>query len=440
MPEFGEALSERELDVLRLVATGATNQQIARDLYISVNTVKAHMRNIFTKLGVASRTEASMYAIREGWVAVEPTAETEEPPLQEVEGIAEEGSPEQASAQPTFSWRRWPIMAGFAVLVLALTLSLSGVIPNPFLTPTVTLNSPTPLPGWQRLADMPTARSDLALVPFGEYFYAIGGRDYEKICDIVERFDPLNNTWTPLAAKPTAASEMQGAVLGGRIYVPGGCDGQGVPTEVTEVYDIERNLWVEAEPLPYPLSHYALVSFEGKLYLFGGWDGNRYRDEILQYDPAADHWLVVGQLPFPWGYAGAVVASDRIFLLGGSNQQGPINVVLEYSPAFGTLSPKPLPGISLGQVHVTAMRDYLFLLAQQDGSAAPQFWRHNVRTELWQQVEDDSLDLYPGTAIASIGAEHILLVGGRDGETPLAQTRIYQVLFSAVPVVPAVAP
>jgi len=65
-----ESLTERELEVLRLVATGASNQQIARELYISVNTVKVHLRNIFTKLGVQSRTEATLYAIKEGWMCV----------------------------------------------------------------------------------------------------------------------------------------------------------------------------------------------------------------------------------------------------------------------------------------------------------------------------------------------------------------------------------
>jgi LuxR family maltose regulon positive regulatory protein len=53
-----EPLTPRELEVLALIATGASNPEIARDLYISVNTVKRHVTNIFGKLDVTSRTQA----------------------------------------------------------------------------------------------------------------------------------------------------------------------------------------------------------------------------------------------------------------------------------------------------------------------------------------------------------------------------------------------
>src|SRR5438477_4764603 len=68
----GAELSEREHEILRLVATGASNKQIAQQLVISPNTVKVHLRNIFGKIGVATRTEATLYAIRQGLVQVAP--------------------------------------------------------------------------------------------------------------------------------------------------------------------------------------------------------------------------------------------------------------------------------------------------------------------------------------------------------------------------------
>jgi len=56
--EFIEPLSERELEILQLIAEGLTNQKIGAKLYLSLNTVKAHTRNIYAKLGVNSRTQA----------------------------------------------------------------------------------------------------------------------------------------------------------------------------------------------------------------------------------------------------------------------------------------------------------------------------------------------------------------------------------------------
>lgn len=64
-PRLDESLSERELEVLRLLAEGARNEEIAAKLFLSEKTVKSHLSSIFRKLEVTNRTQAAARAIRE---------------------------------------------------------------------------------------------------------------------------------------------------------------------------------------------------------------------------------------------------------------------------------------------------------------------------------------------------------------------------------------
>jgi NarL family two-component system response regulator LiaR len=64
----GVALTPRELEVLRLIANGMSNKEIARELVLNERTVKGHVSNILSKLGLADRTQAALYAVREGIV------------------------------------------------------------------------------------------------------------------------------------------------------------------------------------------------------------------------------------------------------------------------------------------------------------------------------------------------------------------------------------
>jgi DNA-binding NarL/FixJ family response regulator len=70
-PERPAALSERETEVLRLIAHGRANKEIARDLSIAEKTVKMHVSTILGKLGLQSRTQAALYAGRTGLVPID---------------------------------------------------------------------------------------------------------------------------------------------------------------------------------------------------------------------------------------------------------------------------------------------------------------------------------------------------------------------------------
>ena len=74
-PESPEALTERETEVLQLLARGKANKQIATSLYVTEKTVKAHVSSILAKLGVQSRTQAALYAVRAGLVGMRELGE-----------------------------------------------------------------------------------------------------------------------------------------------------------------------------------------------------------------------------------------------------------------------------------------------------------------------------------------------------------------------------
>jgi DNA-binding NarL/FixJ family response regulator len=73
--ESPEALTERETEVLKLIACGKTNNQIAHKLFIGEATVKSHVHSILSKLNVSSRTQAALYAVNVGLVSADELGE-----------------------------------------------------------------------------------------------------------------------------------------------------------------------------------------------------------------------------------------------------------------------------------------------------------------------------------------------------------------------------
>lgn len=74
-PSRVEPLTESEMAVIRLVARGVENEEIARTLNYSVYTVANRLRTIYQKLQVANRTQAALYALRQGWATLDETPE-----------------------------------------------------------------------------------------------------------------------------------------------------------------------------------------------------------------------------------------------------------------------------------------------------------------------------------------------------------------------------
>jgi DNA-binding CsgD family transcriptional regulator/N-acetylneuraminic acid mutarotase len=445
-------LSERELEILRLVATGASNKEIAQQLYISANTVKVHLRNIFSKIGVASRTEAALYSIRLGLVDAEKAAPIEEIPshepgevLVEAEGPAQENwqsAPvfhvdQPASAAP--ARRGWMIFGLFVVLVI-LGAGIFATVQGGFTpAPTPGVAAP-PVQRWQSAAGLPTPRFGLAAAAHEGYIFAIGGRTPSGASSTVERFDPESNTWEERSPKNVPVSQVNAAVLGGLIYVPGGCQQSGLPSSVLEVYDPRLDAWQERASLPVALCAYSLAAFEGRLFLFGGWDGDKYRSDVFIYDPSRDLWLEGTPLSRPRGYSAAVVALGKIFVLGGYDGVNALSVNEVYYPERDQPGSSPWENASAlpeGRyaMGVASFADSIYLFGGKrstGGRASTMIYL--PQSNEWLVVEN--LDLAESEmGVASVGP-FLYAMGGGVNETPVSTNQTYQAIYTlSIPVI-----
>jgi len=445
MTEEPSPLSEREMEIVRLVATGASNRQIARALYISVNTVKVHLRNIFAKLELNSRTEVAMYAVSQGWVTVGEAQPETVAKEDETADAGEEETPAAAAGAPT-GRRRWRLLVvGGAVALLILILlggaMAGGVIPL-LTTPTAPGSSPlatgatmTALPSrWRELAPLPVPRTGLALEVYEGRLYAIGGETSDGVVGVVTRYDPQSDTWTARSAKPTPVTDVGAALLGGRIFVPGGRTAAGEVTGRVEVYDPEADRWTVTASLPVPLSAYALTAFEGQLYLFGGWDGSRFVSTTYAYDPARDTWMTRTSMPTARGYAGAVVADGKIFVVGGYDGRGDLTANEEYVPNKdngGEASPwaarAPLPS-GRGGAGVVSVANQIHVIGGGWTQGRAASVKYNVRNDHWDEFETPTTSVWRNMGVGAAETK-IYCVGGWDGVRSLASNHEYQALY-----------
>ncbi|MCX6035202.1 MAG: LuxR C-terminal-related transcriptional regulator [Chloroflexi bacterium] len=421
-------LTERELEILRMLATGASNKEIARHLFISSNTVKVHLRNTFAKIGVTSRTEAAVYAIRQGLspgadlpAAVPATQENPTSPPISLE----------AQSKPHFLW--------IAALVTVMLVGVVSFVVTRYQTPTGAIASPEPVapPRWQELAAMPTARSGLAVASQENQIYVIGGETEAGVTSVVERYDLVTDTWSGLSSKPTAVADVSAAVVGGRIYVPGGRLTSGEVTNILEIYDPREDRWEQGATLPIALSAYALVTFEGKLYLFGGWDGEHFLASVYEYDPDQDTWAARSPMSTARGNAGAATAGGRIYVIGGYDGKDALAVSEEYLPDRDTWSQRASLIDGRYAMGVASIVDIIYViggLGETDSTLLP--LQYFYQQDQWQTFEDPLPQRWSYLGLVSLQTK-LYGVGGRLNGMLAAQNLSYQAIYTIlIPVIP----
>lgn len=432
MPESNE-LSERELEILGLLSTGASNKEIAQKLFISANTVKVHLRNIYAKINVASRTEAVMYAVNNGLVpGITQTAE---------DGLlvraGQSASAQQATGLSRILGSYWSLIAFLALIVIGAVSAATFFSREPSGQASADLPTPTSLPRWKNLATMPTARYGFGTAVYENQIYTIAGELEHGASDVVERYDPNTNLWTKLHAKPTAVGDVGAAILGGKIYVPGGRTSSGELTNALEIYDPRQDAWEQGAQLPVAVAGYALASFEGKLYLFGGWDGKQALNSVYEYDPEINSWSSKTPMAEARAYAGAAQASGKIFVVGGYDGTRALASSEVYSPGLDDGQSDPweqgdsMPAGRYG-MGMTSVADILYIVGGKNDSGLPVSpIGYSPQVKTWNQIENPAPQSWVDLGLAPLGTQIYALGGQIDGQ-PTGENYAYQAIYTVV--------
>ena len=431
-------LSEREMDVARLLAEGLSNGEIAHKLVLSPHTVKVHLRNIYGKLEVSSRTEATMSLVQQGWLVVEGVELAEPAPIPAAPALPEP-APLAPFAPAIAPWQRIYLMA--AVLISVLALGLPTLLASTAAQPLdllsdrdrLTLGRPTleSLPRWEVRTPLPQARSRLDMVLLGNQLYAMGGETAQgETVGTVDLYDLTINEWSQAADLPAPVANSAAAVLGERIFLAGGSTAiqsvqadAGATSVVRDelwVFDAQAETWSAAGVLPMPLAGANLVNLYGALYLVGGWDGTALHDEVWRWVPGiepalAEDWDLVARMASPRAFMGSVGLNGLIYVVGGYDGQEELAAAMTLDVSSGEWA--ALPDLSVPRAGHALVYDGGAVVALGGGltQAILTHERLDPAIGLWSNFQSPLAGEWRHLA-AAVKDGNIHLIGGWSGD------------------------
>jgi DNA-binding CsgD family transcriptional regulator/N-acetylneuraminic acid mutarotase len=454
-------LSEREMEVARLLVTGATNGEIARVLVISPHTVKVHVRNVFDKLRVNSRTEASMLLVKRGWVAVEGVG------VSGAEGAlaSEEAVIPMPAPLPNLEATPRPWQLGIVILALAMALVVL-LLPAWITTPKSTLgllsDSGQTVLGrpvlnnlpyqWEVQVPLSQPRSRLAAVEVAGLIYAVGGEGEDGTAlDLVEIYDLEVGQWRQGAPLPAPRANLALTLSGDDLIVAGGSRLEGIAENKPGVeallyddmarYNRSEDRWTTGGKLPMPLAGAALTAYEEMLYLMGGWNGRQMQDTVWRLplaqfaDATAEDWQVVTHLPHAVAWFGAVMVNDLLYVVGGYDGRQELADFATYNVT--TNEWQILTSLTTPRGGVSLVYDGITVLALGGGwtNTIQSHERYDALTDQWTTINSPiSGEWRHFGAAANEGSVYIL--GGWSGAYLDMHVQFQSTFRALLPVIP----
>ncbi len=466
MAEPREPLTERELEVVRLLATGISNKEIAAQLHVSPNTVRVHLRNIFTKLEAQSRTEVTMIAVRNGWVEMPAQAMPETPiapssstalepaldALQDISAVAlavqpastpVQPAPVAPNPQPLPSPTMWQRIASLATLFAVLLLT-AILLQRPAAEAGSTSDDSAPADGssdpaivtssvessrWHPRASIRTARTRPAVAVARGDVYVVGGEVGRAPSGEVLIYNPQRDAWREAASKPLPVMNTGAAIIGDMLYVPGGTTADSQATDRVEALNLTTGEWKVLPPLPRPLAGHAVVVFGDRLYVVGGRTLGGLNSATFAFDVKSGQWTSLAPLPTPRSQLATAVVNGRIYAVGGYDGRREYATCEYFQIATGqwaTCAPMTIPRGGLGLAQVGSA---LYAVGGGLSGFIGFNERYDPAADKWTPFEmpEQRMGDWRYIGIASLPTE-FYVIGGSTRSVPLADNYVYEVL------------
>ncbi|XP_027785180.1 kelch-like protein 33 [Marmota flaviventris] len=191
---------------------------------------------------------------------------------------------------------------------------------------------------WEEVAPLCQARSFFPLMALDGQLYALGGRYNDVALNSVETYNPELNIWRPAPALPAPCFAHAAAILEGRLYVSGGCNGTGQYLGSLLHYDPKlEKPGTFLSPMGIPRAGHVMAALGGRLYVAGGLGETGDLLSFEAYEPRTDSWTRLAPLPSPHvGAAGAVLQGELLVLGGYSHRTYALSHLIHaYCPGLG---------------------------------------------------------------------------------------------------------
>ena len=466
MAEAGEPLTERELEVVRLLATGASNKVIAGALSVSPNTVKVHLRNVFIKLEADSRTGVTMTAVRNGWVTGAPSPSGSTTPIDAAQAagsaevvtdravvnpavqtpslaLSDVAAPASVRVAPNplplpmlGHFRRVSMVLGLVAAMLAAAVAVPALEPASAASP-ITLRQENTVTGsglrfpgentrWFERTRLPAPREFASAAAVGDQIYLIGGVVNTLATGDVLIYDLKSNTWAPGGApKPTAVGIAAAAAIGKRVFVSGGMLSNDTPTNRFEVLDTEAGTWTTLAALPLALAGHAAAALGDRLFVIGGYSGAGPNVDTFEYDPAANTWQRRAVLPTARGLLAAAALGNRIYAVGGQIDGQERSDCEAYSPVDDVWTPCARMTVRRSAFGLAASAGGLYAVGGGGTTYLGFSERYDPVRNAWTLFETPKLGDWRNIAVAPIRSG-VLVAGGRNGSERLRDTFVFE--------------